>query len=143
MKIFLSFLVINLFIRDCNASSSDKKSTGVKSAATVKGASSVSSTAQSRNLKKIIQELEESDYGSFGSWGNFVTRKNPRKQPLGKADENPEFQIVNIDDGGNHDENALACKLADLFCSKIPYLIFIHYSVQTRSLCPAFVRGNK
>jgi len=30
---------------------------------------------QSKDLKKLIQELEESDYSNYGSWGNFRSRK--------------------------------------------------------------------
>ena len=36
-----------------------------------------SSQTQSRDLRRIIQELEESDYGNYGSWGNFRERTRP------------------------------------------------------------------
>ncbi len=74
-----------------------------------------SAPVTSANLKKIIQELEDTDYGSFGSWGNFVTRKNPRKQPLPKEDE--DVEIVTIDDPPEQDlkiQTRMTCKFSVL-----------------------------
>ena len=36
---------------------------------------------QSRDLKRLIQELEESDYSNYGSWGNFRSRPPPPPPP--------------------------------------------------------------
>ena len=87
-----------------NPTSSKKESSADKNASqkqqrptTVRGSSY--SFSNSRNLEKIIKELEESDYGSFGSWGNFVSRKNPRKQAFANDNKlEDEFEIINIDD---------------------------------------------
>lgn len=35
---------------------------------------------QTRDLKRLIQELEESDYGNYGSWGNFRSRNRAQMQ---------------------------------------------------------------
>ena len=73
----------------------------------------IPTTGQSKNLKKIIQQLEESDYGSFGSW----TPSAPKQRSNGRANvhflhqyspklcDDTDFEIVDINDGGQEQSN--------------------------------------
>ena len=42
---------------------------------------------RSKDLKQIIRELEESDYGGYGSWGNFQIRREFREKKSKDLDE--------------------------------------------------------
>lgn len=48
--------------------------------------------ARNKDLKQIIRELEESDYGGYGSWGNFKLRREHRERKYGR-----DYSVVEAD----------------------------------------------
>jgi hypothetical protein len=67
-----------------------------------------STTAMNRlpgkDLKQIIKELEESDYGGYGSWGNFRIRREYRDKKLNSkfhGNEPRDYSIAVMNDDPN------------------------------------------
>lgn len=62
---------------------------------------------QTRDLKRLIQELEESDYGNYGSWGNFRARNRAQAQQQVQEDDQDSiatrelYQDVSLEDESN------------------------------------------
>jgi len=57
-----------------------KDRSNVNSNSNSNGNTGSSRREQTRDLKRLIQELEESDYGNYGSWGNFRARNRAQMQ---------------------------------------------------------------
>lgn len=52
---------------------------------------------RTKDLRQIIKELEESDYGGYGSWGNFKIRREYRENKASTR-YSPGYKVVELED---------------------------------------------
>lgn len=66
---------------------------------------------QSKDLKKLIEDLEESDYSNIGSWGNFRSKKNIK----------PSESLSSSADNFSDDSMSLSADIQNLDETEEPY----------------------
>ena len=93
---------------------------------------------RTKDLRQIIKELEESDYGGYGSWGNFKIRREYRESKR-NSKYAPGYSVVELEHSDPEDQLS---KVATSSSSATTSLIDYYSPQNSKELVQLFERAK-